>query len=144
MSPQPSLGCASCNCPQPATCTWPQGHRAAPLWLSCSQNPVCFLPSAKQGGGRDSLHLFRTHRWGGERSSDLGLIEPSSYNRKNEQRKELRHPQKNQPSFCHCQVSRKFRAPERHAKVHRYLRKNILYQEQVGPGGMWSDSRTHS
>lgn len=53
-----------------------------------------------------------THKWGGERCSDLGPIDPSSYNRENEQRKELRHPQKSQPSFYHYHISGKFRPPE--------------------------------
>lgn len=73
-----------------------------------------------------------THKWGGERCSDLGPIDPSSYNRENEQRKELRHPQKSQPSFYHYHISGKFRPPERHAKVHKQSRKKYHLPRESG------------
>lgn len=97
VSPQPSLGCASCNVNQPATCTHhlgpglggePEAHRpalgAAPLWL-VPLTKACLFSAQSKAGRRSQSMLqqcrvsisFRTHRWGDKRCSDLGLIEPS-------------------------------------------------------------------
>lgn len=149
--PQPSLGCASCNFNQPATCSHqlgpglggePQAHRpalgAAPLGLVLLTKS-CLFPAQCKAGRRSQTMLQQgrgsiscgAHTWGGERCSDLGPVEPSSYNtgntahtyRENEQKQELRHPQKNQPSFYHYHISGKFRSPGRRIKVHRHSRK---------------------
>lgn len=83
-------------------------HKA--LFVSCPvQSRKEDSDNAQQG--RVSISL-RTHKWGGETSSDPGLIKRSSFNREKDQRKELGHPQKNQSSFYHYHISGKFRPPE--------------------------------
>lgn len=156
MPPQPSLGCASYNLKEPATCTttwapgWEESHRHTDqLWeqphcdWSHSQSPVSFLPSAKQEGGLRP----RYNRAGS--SSLLGLTSGEVRDAQILDQSIPAHTtgkmSKERSSDTHRRVSPHSitTTSQGNSDLQRGMQrstdsrgKNITYQEKVGPGGM--------